>query len=52
MRGYLTGSLDLVIRISGADGPRFAVLDYKTNWLGVPGEPLDGLALPAVGARG
>ncbi len=34
--GYLTGSLDLVIRLPG---PRFAVLDYKTNRLAVPGEP-------------
>jgi len=42
MRGYLTGSLDLVIRLGGgAGGPdRFAVLDYKTNWLGEPDEPL------------
>jgi exodeoxyribonuclease V beta subunit len=40
VRGYLTGSLDLVARVAGADGPRFAVLDYKTNWLAVPGEPL------------
>jgi exodeoxyribonuclease V beta subunit len=40
-RGYLTGSLDLVVRFRGPDGgPRFAVLDYKTNWLGEPGEPL------------
>jgi exodeoxyribonuclease V beta subunit len=40
-RGYLTGSLDLVLRLRGGDGvPRFAVLDYKTNWLGEPGEPL------------
>jgi exodeoxyribonuclease V beta subunit len=38
-RGYLTGSLDLVLRLSG-EVPRFAVLDYKTNWLGEPGEPL------------
>jgi exodeoxyribonuclease V beta subunit len=37
VRGYLTGSLDLVVRLPG---PRFAVLDYKTNWLGAPGEPL------------
>jgi exodeoxyribonuclease V beta subunit len=37
VRGYLTGSLDLVARI---DGPRFAVVDYKTNWLAAPGEPL------------
>ena len=40
VRGYLTGSLDLVVRIAGGDGPRFAVVDYKTNWLGGPGEPL------------
>jgi exodeoxyribonuclease V beta subunit len=40
VRGYLTGSLDLVARLPGPDGPRFAVLDYKTNWLGEPGEPL------------
>jgi exodeoxyribonuclease V beta subunit len=41
VRGYLTGFLDLVIRVPGDDGePRFAVLDYKTNWLGAPGEDL------------
>jgi exodeoxyribonuclease V beta subunit len=58
-RGYLTGSLDLVLRLPGpsgggeqrsaghlrspeatADAQRFLVLDYKTNWLGEPGEPL------------
>jgi exodeoxyribonuclease V beta subunit len=39
LRGYLSGSLDLVLRIpdpvdgAGA-GPRFAVVDHKTNWLG------------------
>jgi exodeoxyribonuclease V beta subunit len=31
VRGFLTGSLDLVVRL---DGPRFAIVDYKTNWLG------------------
>ncbi len=36
VRGYLTGSIDLVVRA----GDRFALLDYKTNWLGAPGEPL------------
>ncbi len=36
VRGYLTGSIDLVVRL----GDRFAVLDYKTNWLAPPGEPL------------
>ncbi|HWE15012.1 MAG TPA: UvrD-helicase domain-containing protein, partial [Solirubrobacteraceae bacterium] len=40
VRGYLTGSLDLVLRTRGPQGPRFAVLDYKTNWLGAPDEPL------------
>jgi exodeoxyribonuclease V beta subunit len=31
VRGYLTGSIDLVARLPGE---RFAVIDYKTNWLG------------------
>ena len=31
LRGYLSGSLDLVLRLPG---PRFAVVDYKTNRLG------------------
>ena len=41
LRGYLTGSIDAVLRLPG---PRFAVVDYKTNWLGPIGpdgpEPL------------
>jgi exodeoxyribonuclease V beta subunit len=37
VRGYLTGSLDLVIRLP--DG-RFAIADHKTNWLAAPGEEL------------
>jgi exodeoxyribonuclease V beta subunit len=41
MRGYLTGSLDLVVRLPDAAGPRFAVLDYKTNWLGDHDAPLN-----------
>jgi exodeoxyribonuclease V beta subunit len=40
VRGYLTGSLDLVVRVSGPAGPRFAVFDYKTNWLGSTDAPL------------
>jgi len=40
VRGYLTGSLDLVVRIARDDGSRFAVVDYKTNWLGGPDEAL------------
>ncbi len=35
LRGYLTGSIDAVLRLP--DG-RFVVVDYKTNWLG-PTEP-------------
>ncbi len=37
VRGYLSGSLDLVFRTADR---RYAVVDYKTNWLGVEGEPL------------
>jgi exodeoxyribonuclease V beta subunit len=41
VRGYLTGSLDLVVRLPGPDGvQRFAIVDYKTNWLAGPGEEL------------
>jgi exodeoxyribonuclease V beta subunit len=36
VRGYLTGSIDLVVR----RGDRFWVIDYKTNWLAPPAEPL------------
>jgi exodeoxyribonuclease V beta subunit len=37
VRGYLTGSLDLVARIAGE---RFLIADYKTNWLAQPDAPL------------
>ncbi len=38
--GHLTGSIDLVLRLTGADGvERFSVVDYKTNRLGVWGRP-------------
>ncbi len=30
LRGYLTGSIDVVMRV----GDRYLVADYKTNWLG------------------
>jgi exodeoxyribonuclease V beta subunit len=36
LRGYVTGSIDLVVR----HGERFAVVVYKTNWLAGPGEEL------------
>jgi exodeoxyribonuclease V beta subunit len=37
LRGYLSGSLDVVLRLRDGDdrgAPRFAVVDHKTNWLG------------------
>jgi exodeoxyribonuclease V beta subunit len=35
LRGYLTGSIDAVLRIRDSGGvPRYLVVDYKTNWLG------------------
>jgi exodeoxyribonuclease V beta subunit len=41
LRGYLTGSIDAVLRDAGG---RYVVVDYKTNWLGPVGpagpEPL------------
>ncbi len=32
LRGYLTGSVDVVLRVDA----RYLVVDYKTNWLGPP----------------
>jgi exodeoxyribonuclease V beta subunit len=41
LRGYLSGSIDVVLRVPyGADGHRYVVVDYKTNLLGEPGTPL------------
>jgi exodeoxyribonuclease V beta subunit len=44
LRGYLTGSIDVVLRVRPDDLPdssdRYVVVDYKTNRLGTPGEPL------------
>ena len=34
LRGYLTGSIDAVLRVWSEDQPRYLVVDYKTNWLG------------------
>jgi exodeoxyribonuclease V beta subunit len=41
LRGYLTGSVDVVLRLNG---PRYLVVDYKTNWLGGHDEPLTAAA--------
>lgn len=40
LRGYLTGSVDVVLRLHSELGPRYLVVDYKTNWLGPADEPL------------
>lgn len=47
LRGYLTGSVDVVLRLRGGEGgdegeraPRYVIVDYKTNWLGPREEPL------------
>ena len=34
LRGYLTGSIDAVLRLHGGAGPRYLIVDYKTNRLG------------------
>jgi exodeoxyribonuclease V beta subunit len=35
LRGYLSGSIDAVLRLPGSTGgERYVVVDYKTNWLG------------------
>ncbi|BBZ37455.1 exodeoxyribonuclease V subunit beta [Mycobacterium conspicuum] len=36
LRGYLTGSIDAVLRVRDGSGHRYLVVDYKTNWLGDP----------------
>jgi exodeoxyribonuclease V beta subunit len=41
LRGYLTGILDLVVRVRHGDGAQsFALVDYKSNWLGADAESL------------
>jgi exodeoxyribonuclease V beta subunit len=41
LRGFLTGSIDAVLRIRDEGVPRYLVVDYKTNWLGeVDSSPL------------
>ena len=39
LRGYLSGSIDVVLRVGGAE-PRYLVVDYKTNMLGERERPL------------
>lgn len=37
--GYLTGSVDVVLRVGDGSAQRYLVVDYKTNWLGPREEP-------------
>jgi exodeoxyribonuclease V beta subunit len=43
LRGYLSGSIDVVLRVGVPERPRYVVVDYKTNSLGEPGRPLTAL---------
>ncbi len=43
LRGYLSGSIDVVLRVPEGDTQRFVVVDYKTNRLGDPDRPLTAL---------
>jgi exodeoxyribonuclease V beta subunit len=40
LRGYLTGSLDVLLRVGPPGEPRYLVVDHKTNHLAPAGEPL------------
>lgn len=40
LRGYLSGSIDVVLRVPDNDGHRYLIVDYKTNWLGESDRPL------------
>jgi exodeoxyribonuclease V beta subunit len=41
LRGYLSGSIDVVLRVPDqGGGHRYVVVDYKTNLLGEPGTPV------------
>jgi exodeoxyribonuclease V beta subunit len=51
LRGFLTGSIDSVLRVHSADGPRFVVVDYKTNRLGPAELTLDHYDEPAMVAE-
>ena len=51
LRGYLTGSIDAVLRVTGPDGPRFVIVDYKTNRLGVDRLTVDHYTRPRMAAE-
>ena len=43
LRGYLGGSIDVVLRVPSGDDSTYLVVDYKTNMLGDPDLPLAAL---------
>ncbi len=43
LRGYLSGSIDVVLRVGAGNEQRYVVVDYKTNRLGTLGEPVTAL---------
>jgi exodeoxyribonuclease V beta subunit len=40
LRGYLSGSVDAVLRVPDGQGCRYLIVDYKTNRLGEADRPL------------
>lgn len=40
LHGYLTGSIDVVLRVPVDGATRYLTVDYKTNWLGGTDTPL------------
>lgn len=48
LHGYLTGSIDVALRVGTSGDPRYLVVDYKTNWLG---GPLDQVAASPLSAH-
>ena len=40
LHGYLTGSIDVVLRVDVDGQQRYVTVDYKTNWLGDVNAPL------------
>ena len=55
LRGYLSGSIDVVLRVPAVPtaSPRYLVVDYKTNWLGPADVPAHrGGVLPRPAGRG
>jgi exodeoxyribonuclease V beta subunit len=44
LKGYLTGSIDVVLRVDVEGVTRYLTVDYKTNWLGEMGADLSTLA--------